>query len=50
MTMKMVFHFARCDASDITVEGENYGDCTQKAYFARLAQVTPTKIQGEVVE
>jgi len=48
--MKMIFHFARVADSDITVEGATPGDCYQKAYDARMKQVTPVKVQGEVVD
>jgi hypothetical protein len=47
--MKMVFHFARVPDSDITVEGATLGECTQRAYDERMKQVTPVKVQGEVV-
>ena len=48
--MKMKFHFVRTADSDIEAEGPTLADCTQKAYDERMKQVTPTKIQGEVVE
>ena len=47
--MKMVFHFVRAVDSDITVDGETIADCTQKALDLRMAEVTPRRIQGEVV-
>jgi len=47
--MKMVFHFVRVVDSDITVEGETIVECTQKALDLRMAEVTPRRIQGEVV-
>jgi hypothetical protein len=48
--MKMTFHFVRVADSDITVEGINVFECTQKAYDQRLFEVTPRKIQGDVIE
>lgn len=48
--MKMIFHFSRAVDSDITVEGSDIADCAQKAFNERMKQVTPNKIQGEVVE
>jgi len=47
--MKMVFHFIRAIDSDITVEGATMAECMQKALDARMAEVTPRRIQGEVV-
>jgi hypothetical protein len=47
--MKMIFHFIRAVDSDITVEGATIVECTQKAYDARMVEVTPTTIQGKVV-
>jgi hypothetical protein len=48
--MKMIFHFPRASDSDIPVEGATLADCAQKAFDERMRQITPTKIQGEVVE
>jgi hypothetical protein len=48
--MKMVFHFTRATDSDITVEGSTIAECAQRAFNERMKQITPTKIQGEVVE
>jgi hypothetical protein len=48
ITMK--FHFVRTTDSDITVTGKTVAECTQKAFDERMKQVTPTKIQGEVIE
>jgi hypothetical protein len=48
--MKMVFHFSRVVDSDITVEGSNVAECAQRAFDERMKQITPTKIQGEVIE
>jgi hypothetical protein len=48
--MRMVFHFPRAADSDITVEGSTIAECAQRAYNERMRQITPTKIQGEVVE
>ena len=48
--MRMIFHFTRCADSDIPVEGATLAECTQKAFDERMKQVTPTKVQGEVVE
>jgi hypothetical protein len=48
--MKMKFHFVRTSDSDIEVVGETLAECTQAAYNERMKQVTPTKIQGEVIE
>ena len=48
--MKMKFHFIRTPDSDIEVTGETLADCAQKAYDERMKQITPTKIQGEVIE
>jgi hypothetical protein len=50
ITMKMKFHFTRNTDSDIDVEGETIAECTQKAFDERMKQITPTKVQGEVVE
>lgn len=48
--MKMVFHFVRVADSDITVEGATMAECTQKAFDARMVEVTPIVIQGKVVQ
>jgi len=48
--MKMIFHFVRIEASDITAEGETVSECTQKAYDARMKEAAPRKLNGEVVE
>ena len=48
--MKMKFHFVRTQDSDVEVEGQTVSECTQKAYDERMKQVTPTKINGEVIE
>jgi hypothetical protein len=48
--MKMIFHFVRAADSDITVEGATPGECYQKAYDARMIEVTPTTVQGKVVQ
>jgi hypothetical protein len=48
--MKMKFHFTRNTDSDIDVEGATIAECTQKAFDERMKQITPTKVQGEVVE
>ena len=48
--MKAKFHFNGIQASDIEVDGVSIADCTQKAYDERMKQVTPVKIQGEVIE
>ena len=47
--MKMVFHFIRVIDSDITVEGATMIECMQKALDARMAEITPRRIQGEIV-
>jgi hypothetical protein len=47
--MKMVFHFIRVIDSDITVEGATMAECMQKALDARITEVTPRRIVGEVV-
>lgn len=48
--LKMKFHFIRTADSDIEVSGETLAECTQKAFDERMKQVTPVKIQGEVIE
>jgi hypothetical protein len=48
--MKMKFHFGRTVDSDVEVTGETIAECTQKAFDERMKQVTPTKIQGDVIE
>ncbi|MDD3961298.1 MAG: hypothetical protein PHT77_05485 [Bacteroidales bacterium] len=48
--MKMIYHFIRVADSDIPVEGADIAECTGKAIAERMKQVTPTKIQGEVIE
>jgi hypothetical protein len=48
--MKMTFHFTRVPDADVTTEGENPGDCLQKAIELRNIQCMPTKIAGEVTE
>jgi hypothetical protein len=47
--MKMVFHFIKIPDSDITIEGATMAECLQKAIAARMIEVTPRRIQGEVV-
>lgn len=47
--MKMVFHFIRVSDADITVDGSDISECVKKAVEQRMVQVTPVKIQGEVL-
>lgn len=46
----MTFHFSRVADSDITVEGATISECSQKAFDQRMTEVTPRKIQGDVIE
>jgi hypothetical protein len=48
--LKMKFHFIRTQDADITVGGNTIAECTQRAFDERMKQVTPVKIQGEVIE
>ena len=49
-TMKMLFHYPRISESNITVDGADMVECAQKSFAERMKQVTPTKLQGEVVD
>ena len=48
--MKMLFHYPRISESNITVDGADMVECAQKSFAERMKQVTPTKLQGEVVD
>lgn len=47
--MKYTFQFPRIDADNIIVEAETFPEAVQKALSARMEQVTPKKIHGEVI-
>jgi hypothetical protein len=48
--MKMQSHFARVPDADITTEGENYGECFQKAIEERGKQFEAARLPATVKE
>jgi hypothetical protein len=48
--MKMIYHFARIEATDIPVEAETEGQCLDKALAQRAQMCKPGAIKGEVIE
>jgi len=48
--MKMVFHFVRCEATDLAVDGDSEGHCLDKALAERAKQCKPSSVKGEIVE
>ncbi len=47
---KYIFKFPRVDAESIVVDADGFGDATEKAVAKRIANVTPTRVDGEIYE
>jgi len=47
---RYIFKFPRCDAENITVDADSFGEATDKAVAERVKHITPTKIDGEIYE
>jgi hypothetical protein len=48
--MKMIYHFARVEATDLPVEAETEGQCLDKALTERAKMCKPVAVKGEIVE